>query len=701
MEQYKKVDKELSDLVNDNIRKLESIFPSVIKDGQVDFEELKELLGDFEEVDKEKYELNWVGKKEAKVVALEPLVCKTLKYIQNEGRCENKTDNLYIEGDNLDALKLLQNSYYEKVKMIYIDPPYNRGSDLIYKDNYRRSKKDEDIMSENLDNNEVRLIKNQRTYGHFHSEWLKFMYSRLVLAKNLLKEDGCIFISIDDNELFNLKKVCDEIFGEHNFINLINCKTKIAGVSGSHLGKSLQNNMEYILCYAKDIDFFKINKAPVKKQELIKYIENMKNQSRSWKYTSVLKNIDDGVYAKSILDGDGNEIKVYKHDKYDICSINSIAKENYNNDIKRAYYENINNIFRTTNAQSSIRSRILNECKEIKNSLISIEYVPNKGKYANKKIRLYYKDEARNLITWLKDVVTIEDNIIYKIDNKGNLWDDLQYNNLTKEGNVKFSNGKKPIQMIKELINMICDEESTILDFFSGSATTAHAVMEHNIESDTNCKYIMVQIDEDLNNSYKIADSENKKSIKETIDFLKSINKPLILSEIGKERIKRAVEQLNTLFSLDALNKDFGFKVFKVDNSNIRWEKQTNENNQFKYDLDGIDADDMDFMPNTKDIDVVYEILLRQYGIPLTAKIDKLDFIGERTYTIENSIIVCLENKITKEIIDKISELDPIKVIFRDSAFGDDISLKQNSIHRLNVLIEKNNKNTTHVVEFI
>ena len=185
------------------------------------------------------------------------------------------------------------------------------------------------------------------------------------------------------------------------------------------------------------------------------------------------------------------------------------------------------------------------------------------------------------------------------------------------------------------------------------------------------------------------------------IDFLESINKPLILSEVGKERIRRTTEQLTESNTVDKIGKNFGFKVFKVADSNIKWENRINEDNQFKYNLDGVNIDDIDFMPNTKDIDVVYEILLRHYGIPLTAKIDKLDFIGERTYTIEDSIIVCLETEITQDIIDKISELEPIKVIFRDSAFGEEISLKQNSIHRLNILIEKNNKNTTHVVEFI
>ena len=198
MEIYK-VKKDLGNLVNDNVEKLANVFPSVVKDGEIDFEELRELLGNFEEVDKEKYEMNWVSKKEAKRIALTPIYGKTLKYIEGDGKNEDTTENIYIEGDNLETLKLLHNSYYGKVKMIYIDPPYNRGSDLIYKDNYKTSKKHDEIMSGDLDNYGNRLIKNQRGFGYFHSQWLDIMYTRLILAKNLLQDDGCIFISIDDN----------------------------------------------------------------------------------------------------------------------------------------------------------------------------------------------------------------------------------------------------------------------------------------------------------------------------------------------------------------------------------------------------------------------------------------------------------------------------------------------------------------------
>ena len=204
--EYYKVEKNLGNLVNDNVKKLESIFPSVVKDGEIDFEELKELLGDFEEVVKEKYEMNWVGKKEAKKIALSPLCGKTLKYIEGDGKKEDNTENLYIEGDNLEVLKLLQNSYYGKVKMIYIDPPYNTGNDFIYDDNFKVEKSNLEILEGDRNEFGERLIKNQSSSSYYHSKWLSMIYSRLLACKNLLRDDGVIFISIDEHEFSKDRK---------------------------------------------------------------------------------------------------------------------------------------------------------------------------------------------------------------------------------------------------------------------------------------------------------------------------------------------------------------------------------------------------------------------------------------------------------------------------------------------------------------
>ena len=246
--EYYKVEKQLGNLVNDNVKKLESIFPSVVKDGEVDFETLRELLGDFKEVDKEKYEMNWVGKKEAKRIALSPLSGKTLKYVEGDGKNEDTTENIYIEGDNLEVLKLLQNSYYGKVKIIYIDPPYNTGNDFIYNDNFKIEKINLEMLEGDRNEFGERLIKNQSGSSYYHSKWLSMIYSRLLACKNLLKEDGVIFISIDEHEFSNLDIICKEIFGENNELGSIvwdkrNPKGDSKGVAYQH---------ENILVYAKD-----------------------------------------------------------------------------------------------------------------------------------------------------------------------------------------------------------------------------------------------------------------------------------------------------------------------------------------------------------------------------------------------------------------------------------------------------------------
>ena len=633
--QYYKIEKTLGNLVNENIKKLKSIFPSVVKDGQVDFEELRELLGDFEEVDKEKYEINWVGKNEAKKIALTPLYGKTLKYIEGDGKSENTTENLYIEGDNLEVLKLLQNSYYGKIKMIYIDPPYNTGNDFIYADKFNQKMNDYLEESGQIDDYDRKLFVNMESNGRFHSNWMSMMYARLKLAKNLLTDDGIIFISIDDNEMNNLRKICDEIFGEDNFIEQIIWKNKYGAGAKT---KGFISVHEYILCYSKS----NINNltSDLSEEERKKYIK------KDEKYEKYGGYITQPLMTKSL--GDRPNLVypiIYK------------GKEIWPN--KQWVW-----------SKERMENAIKNNDIEIRES--------NDGTYSVR-CKKYLKDELGNLRRGKPRSI-----LNGPFTQEGTSEIKLLFNDKTP---FEFT---KPSNLIKYLISLEIndnnDKDFIILDFFSGSATTAHSVMKLNSEDKGKRKFIMVQVPEKI--------SEKSQAFK-----LGYSN----ICEIGKERIRRAGDKIieENKSNPQIKDLDIGFKVFRVENSNIKWENRINEDNQLKYNLDGVNIDDIDFMPNTKDIDVVYEILLRHYGIPLTSKIEKLDFIGERTYAIEDSIIVCLETKITKEIIDRISELEPIKVIFRDSAFGEDISLKQNSIHRLNILIEKNNKNTTHVVEFI
>ncbi len=661
---FKKVNCEVGGLVNDNLKKLENIFPSVIKDGEVDFEELKELLGDFKEVDKEKYEMNWVGKREAKKIALTPLCGKTLKYIEGDGKNEDTTENLYIEGDNLEVLKLLQNSYYGKVKMIYIDPPYNTGNDFVYNDDFSEVKKDMEFINGHRDEYGNRLIKNQKESSYYHSKWLGMIYSRLIVAKNLLKEDGVIFISIDNNELDNLKKICDEVFGFENLETIFYIKVR-------HENRILREDiryqlvMEQVLCYRKSSN----------------YIPNrIEKEKKGEEYRYDIEVFDE---PKEKLNIDGYIVEKYSTNSYKI-------KQQESGKGKFKKYQIRGSLISQHGSASEYYEKNLRNRRILDGdgTLYKVIGMGTKGDGLGYRYIMHPDNpETQNGFYFQGRPLNSKENIGLPYPNYYDFV--AECNNVGYEGGIEFKNGKKPISLMKKLFEISklskCDNE-IVLDFFSGSSTTAHAIMEFNLENSTKHKYIMVQLPENIS----INSVYNKEKFKN-------------ICEIGKERIRRAGEKIleENKDKEGIENLDIGFKVFRVENSNIRWENQLEEDGQIRYDLDGKNIDDIDFVPGTKDIDVVYEILLRHYGIPLTAKIEKLDFIGNRTYAIKDSIIVCLETQITKDIVDKISELEPLKVIFRDSAFGEDISLKQNSVHRLNVLIEKKNKNTTHVVEFI
>ncbi len=378
---------------------------------------------------------------------------------------DEQMDGLLIHSENFQALNLLQARYREQVKCVYIDPPYNTGSDgFAYKDSYQ------------------------------HSSWNTFLSNLSIYAKNMVSADGAISVSIDEIELNNLKQILSNYF---SFVNLITVKTKVAGVSGSHLGKSLRNTTEYLLLLAKSSDEFRLTELVYDLQEITEFIQEMKDEGKSWKYTTVLDDLDEGVHIKSIVDGKGSEIKIYTHNRYRFKSIQQTANEKYDGDVNIAYRKEYRNIFRTTNAQSSIRQRVIDSTADISSDLISITYTPQKGRNSGKEIRQYYKDFNRNLVTFLSEVVIEQNDVVYKTIKSGNLWSDILYNNIANEGGVSFNNGKKPISLITKNINMIVDPElgdSIVLDYFAGSGTAGHAVINLNREDQGKRKYILVEM---------------------------------------------------------------------------------------------------------------------------------------------------------------------------------------------------------------
>lgn len=398
----------------------------------------------------QRLELVWIGKD--KQVALEPRIL-----IQNPELCYSKDcsslfdnsidDNVLIHGDNLLCLQALLHLYAGKVKCIYIDPPYNTGSAFEHYD-------------DNLE----------------HSTWLSLMRDRLVLLKKLLSDDGSIWIQIDDEEQAYLKVLCDEIFGRNNFVNMISVNMKnIAGASGGGEDKRLKKNCEYILCYAKKYEELPVFKGAYDYEKISELVQRYKREGISWKYTSVFLSEGDKEYLTSTVDGDGNEIKIFKHTNYVFKAITAVAREE-NITEKDAYYKYAKQIVRTTMPQSSIRPRVMQKLNEIgyENDLISIEYTPKTGKNKGTVYTQYYKGNKYNLFAWLSDVMEEKDGVLYKKTLQGTYWDfTAGTKNLTKEGGVNFPNGKKPESLISRILEMCTNEGDIVLDSFLGSGTTA------------------------------------------------------------------------------------------------------------------------------------------------------------------------------------------------------------------------------------
>lgn len=389
-----------------------------------------------------KLELTWVGKYDEKKI--EPRI---LVEDSSKSYGDPSSQNMLIHGDNLIALQALQQDFAGKIKCIYIDPPYNTGSAFEYYD-------------DNLE----------------HSIWLGLMRQRLILLRNLLADEGSIWIQIDDEEQAYLKILCDEVFGRNNFVNMISVNMKnIAGASGGGEDKRLKKNCEYILVYAKDYSQLPLFKGVYSYTEMSELIQQYINEDKSWKYTSVLLNPGEKEYIGSTVDGDGNEIKVFRRTGVETCSVNQLSKRD-GISLKDTYKKYGIKVYRTTNAQSSIRTRIIEYKRDnsITDQFLSIEYIPRTGKNKGKIYEQFYKDDICNLFVWLKDTSEEIDGELYKKDLQGTYWDmNAWMKNLTKEGSVEFGNGKKPEQLIRQIFEMTTNPGDWVLDSFLGSGTTA------------------------------------------------------------------------------------------------------------------------------------------------------------------------------------------------------------------------------------
>ena len=602
-----KLDGTSMNLVQENIKKLKEIFPEIFIEGRIDFDLLRQICSgggvQNTEGSKERYSLTWNGKSRARQIAQE-VSTGTLRPVKEESKNWDSTENIYIEGDNLEVLKLLQKSYHGKIKMIYIDPPYNTGKDFVYKDNFTDNIENYKEITGQINKEGIKLTTNTETNGRYHSDWLNMMYPRLKLARNLLTDDGVIFISIDDNEQANLKKICDEIFGEENFVAQIVWERK-RGRDNS--ARWFSKSHEYIFLYAKKKDIFNINLLELD-EETKKAYKNPDKDSR-------------GDYRKLATWARGTQGGV----KYDFIAKNG------------TYFSERLWLFSKENlTKLDEENKLIFRGDNIYRKLFITE---NKGK--------------------------IPETIWTNVSNSANASDEIKE---IFEGYIYFDTAK-PIPLLRHILKIVSNKNDFILDFFSGSSTTAHSVMQLNAEDGGNRKYIMVQLPE---------------ACKEDSEAYKAGYKNIC--EIGKERIRRAGEKIKSDESLPLENKeklDIGFKVFKLDSSNIKeWDTDTEDLQQTLLDsMENIKTD-------RNSLDVLYEILLK-YGLDLNIAIEE----NKDFYSIGGgSLLVSLNKEINDEVIDSICkeyknllEIDKdfkTTVILRDNSFKNDVD-KTNAIKKL------------------
>lgn len=588
-----------------NMEKLRSVFPECFAEGKLDIDKLLSLCGEYIDNDFEKYKFEWKGKAECLRLA-QKRSTGTLRPCREESVNFDDTENVYIEGDNLEVLKLLQTAYYNKIKMIYIDPPYNTGNDFVYEDDFA------DPMARYKEVTQQTTKSNPETMGRYHTNWLNMMYPRLRLAANLLRDDGVIFISIDDNEVDNLKKLCNEVFGEENFVAQLIWER---AYSPKNDAKYISNSHDYVLMYAKYIEKFKIGRLPRTEEANARY-NNPDNDPR-------------GVWKPGDL-----SVKTYNAEcDYPITLPSGRVVEPPTGrcwrQSKEAFQKNVedNRIWFGADGNSVPQvKRFLNELKYDGMAPTSIMFYKNVG----------HSQEGAKEVTALLEAGAFD--------------------------------GPKPVRLLNRLLILAnTDKDSIILDFFSGSATTAHAVMQLNAEDGGNRKFIMVQLPElcdEKSEAYK-AGYKN-------------------ICEIGKERIRRAgkkiLEEKGDQIAIGDEEKkplDVGFKVFKLDTSNLKlWDNTiiTGEN-QIELFTERMNSMIDSIKDDRTDMDVVYEVMLKM-GVPLDVPVQYIEINGKIVYIVgEFLLMIALFDNITAEDIESIAAYAPAKIICAESSFKDDSAL--------------------------
>ena len=614
---------ESPDLTAKNIDRIAALFPNCITEmldeehstpekkvykRAVNFELLKQMLSSDVVDGDEAYEFTWVGKKAAIAEANKP-IRKTLRPCMAESKDWDTTENLYIEGDNLEVLKLLQESYLGKVKMIYIDPPYNTGNDFIYADDFMRSQEEENAQMGMYDEDENRLFKNTDTNGRFHSDWCSMIYSRLHLAKNLLMDNGVIFISIDDSEVKNLKNICDEVFGASNFVaQLIWQNKKGGGNDSTHI--AIEH--EYILTYAKNIsllgEFYEAYSDD--------YIKRYKEEDEIGHYFWDTFKRKAGKQYYPITCPDGTVLE-YDEDGNAISWLRSKAR--FDSDI----------------AAGEVRIIKIGE-------KWSVQF----------KQRIPLGKTPRSIFT----TETV-------IDNRGTTSTGASdvYDYFKKD---VFSN-PKPVDLIRFLLGFGLSESDIVLDFFSGSGTTAEAVMRSNLEGGKN-KYILVQLPEKIDPLLNSSSANAKRVAENAVSVLDEIKRPHLLTELAKERIRRAGDKIKSGSPITTQDLDIGFRVLKLDDTNMKDVYYAPDD----YDQGMLAGLESNIKDDRTDLDLLFGCLI-DWGLPLSLpyKSEKIDGCTVHTYN-DGDLIACFDTNIPESVVKEIAQRKPLRAVFRDSGFA-------------------------------
>lgn len=675
---------ESMDIVAQNIEKIGNLFPNCITeviddDGNlkkfVDFDKLKQNfykdIKDIKDNKTEHYEFTWVGKNASRVEA-NTITNKTLRPCIEESKDWDNTENLYIEGDNLEVLKLLQNSYFNKVKMIYIDPPYNTGKDFIYRDKFSQNIDEYEEAKGSFDEEGNRLFKNIETNGRFHSNWCSMIYPRLILARNLLTDDGIICVQIDDNEYDNMKKILSEVFGESNYLTTIIVKmSEATGVKMAHSDIMIPKLKEYIIIFKRK-DNIKINSVYIPKEQWDdEYKTFLIGISKD--EVNLLKKIRECEKRtdKDVETVDKILAKIDYKSLTDIYKIYNITKKE---DKLKFNYENAWRIVQIASISGGAKILADNKRKKIQNRFFSI-VTPKKKMYFIKGDYDFNIDKPRIKMLFADD---------YLMVNPCDFWQDIKTTGLDNEGFVSFRNGKKPLKLVNRLIKMFINPNGNdiVMDFFAGSSTTAHAVLDMNFEDNGNRKFILVQIPVDLDNQLDIVDKDTKKDILKQIEFLDSKGLKHFITEIGKERIRLAGEKIKGEAGLNGQDLDIGFRVLKLDSSNMKDIYYSAD----EYDQGMLENMQSNIKEDRTDLDLLFGCLV-DWGLELDKPYTTKVINGHKVHIYNGeALVACFEKDLDMKTIKEIAKLEPLRVVFCDNSFVNS-STKINAVEYFDKII--------------